>query len=83
MNTMQLPVKAVLTGGFYIDAIRPSGRYLPEAVTRDNDRIKPWEMDGQLWTGQEYKAGTRKTAKRKANRILRRKVRLDLRTGSW
>lgn len=81
MNTMELPVRANLTGGYYIDAIRRVHRYIPRS--RMNDRIKPWELDGSIWTGQEFKAATRKTAKRKANRILRRRVRLDLRHGTW
>lgn len=78
---MELPGKAVLTGGYYIEAIMQAHRYIPR--DRMNDRIKPWELDGSIWTGQEFKAGTRRSAKRKANRILRRKVRVDLRLGEW
>ena len=81
MRTMNLPEKPVVTGGYYLDAVDKVSRYVhPDrrAYVR-----KPWEMDGDVWTGTDFHAGTRKKAKRAANRIMRHRVRLDLRINEW
>ncbi len=88
---MELPTRAAHMGGYYIDAVAGESRYMTDQGIREllryaelgYNRLTPQDFDGNLFTGEIFKRGTRKTAKRKANRIMRRKVRVDLRCNEW